>query len=276
MFLYNLKIFFLRLIGYEKPLRVALLKLFSLKYKTFRPHYETILLEASLEAKKLGYNEITVLELGVAGGNGILSLEKYSKNIEKKLNLKINIFGFDTGDGLPDSNIREDVPFIWKKGQFKINKEKLEKKIKSKIYFGDIKETIENFVKTNPKNISAIFFDLDLYSSSKSFLDKIEIWGKFTTPRVYCYFDDLFHHNYISNFNGELLAIKEFNKANNDFKIGTHIDHVADFKFPLAKNLLYTFHNFNHRDYYKYIGTDDSNLMSMDNKKITYNFFKNN
>ena len=136
------------------------------------------MLEASLEAKKLGYNEITVLELGVAGGNGILSLEKYSKNIEKKLKIKINIFGFDTGDGLPDSNIREDVPFIWKKGQFKIDKEKLEKKIKSKIYFGDIKETLENFVKTNPKNISAIFFDLDLYSSSKSFLDKILIDGQ--------------------------------------------------------------------------------------------------
>ncbi len=275
MFFYNLKIFLLRLIGYEKPLRVALLKLLGLKYKTFRPHYETILLEASLEAKKLGYDEITILELGVAGGNGILSLEKYSKTIQKKLKIKINIFGFDTGDGLPNSNKKEDVPFIWKKGQFKIDKEKLEKKIKSKIYYGDIKDTIENFSKTNPKNISVIFFDLDLYSSSKSFLDKIEIWGKFTTPRVYCYFDDLFHHNYLSDFNGELLAIKEFNETNKDFKIGTHIDHVADFKFPLAKNLLYTFHNFKHTDYYKYIGTDDSNLMSIGNKKITYNFFKN-
>ncbi len=275
MFFYNLKIFLLRLMGYEKPLRVALLKLFSLKYKSFRPHYETILLEASLEAKKLGYDEITILELGVAGGNGIISLEKYSKNIEKKLKIKINIFGFDTGKGLPDTNLKEDVPFIWKKGQFKIDKDKLEKKIKSKIYFGDIKETIKDFAKINPKNISAIFFDLDLYSSTKSFLENIEIWGSFTTPRVYCYFDDLFHHNYISNFNGELLAIKEFNNVNKNFKIGTHIDHVADFKFPLAKNLLYTFHNFNHKDYFKFIGTDNSNLMSINNKKITYNFFKN-
>ena len=30
MFFYNLKIFFLRLMGYEKPLRVALLKLLSI------------------------------------------------------------------------------------------------------------------------------------------------------------------------------------------------------------------------------------------------------
>ena len=87
MFFYNLKIFFLRLMGYEKPLRVALLKLLSIKYKSFRPQYETILLESCLEAKKLGYKEITVLELGVAGGNGIVSLEKYRKKIQKKIGI---------------------------------------------------------------------------------------------------------------------------------------------------------------------------------------------
>tara|TARA_B100000787_G_scaffold168651_1_gene157823 strand:+ start:166 stop:411 length:246 start_codon:yes stop_codon:yes gene_type:complete len=79
MFLFKLRIFFLRVLGYEKPLRVALLKYLSLKFKQFRPHYETILLETCLEAIKLGYKEVTVLELGVAGGNGIISLEKYKK-----------------------------------------------------------------------------------------------------------------------------------------------------------------------------------------------------
>ena len=80
MFLiYRIKILMLRIIGYEKPLRVAILKLLQLKFKTFRPNYKTILYESSIEAKKLGYKEITVLELGVAGGNGIISLEKYKK-----------------------------------------------------------------------------------------------------------------------------------------------------------------------------------------------------
>jgi hypothetical protein len=36
-------------------------------------------LESCLEAKKLGYSEVSVLELGVAGGNGIIALEKYKK-----------------------------------------------------------------------------------------------------------------------------------------------------------------------------------------------------
>ena len=51
-FLYKLKIFFLRVVGYEKPLRVAFLKYLSVKYKTFKPHYETVLLESCKEAKK--------------------------------------------------------------------------------------------------------------------------------------------------------------------------------------------------------------------------------
>ena len=65
---YKLKIFILRCLGYEKPYRVAILKYLSIKFKTFRPHYETILLESAKEANILGYKEISVLELGVAGG----------------------------------------------------------------------------------------------------------------------------------------------------------------------------------------------------------------
>ena len=83
MFFFKLKILFSRIIGYDKPLRIGLLKYLTLKFKTFRPHYETILLESVLEAKKLGYKKVSVLELGVAGGNGIIALEKYKKRIEK-------------------------------------------------------------------------------------------------------------------------------------------------------------------------------------------------
>jgi hypothetical protein len=168
-FIYKIKILFLRIFGYEKPLRVAFLKLLSLKFKTFRPHYETILLESCREAKKLGLNEISILELGVANGNGIVSLENYKRKIEKFLDIKITIYGFDNCDGLPDSDLKEDIKYLWKDGQFKTNKEALEKEIKSKIFYGDIKDTAVNFLQINPKNISVIFFDMDYYSSTKNF-----------------------------------------------------------------------------------------------------------
>ena len=100
-FLYKIKILLLRILGYEKPLRVALLKYLSLKFTNFRPHYETLIYEASKSSIKLGYSEINVIELGVAGGDGIKSLIKYKKKVEKVLKIKINIIGFDTGSGLP-------------------------------------------------------------------------------------------------------------------------------------------------------------------------------
>ena len=84
-FFYKLNLLFKRVICYEKPLRVALLAYLGLKFKTFKPHYESILYEACLEAKKLGINQVSVIELGVAGGAGIVSLEKYKKKREKSI-----------------------------------------------------------------------------------------------------------------------------------------------------------------------------------------------
>ena len=115
---YKLKLLTLRILGYEKPLRVALLKYLSLKFSTFRPHYETLIYESSKNAIKLGYNEINIIELGVAGGNGIRSLVKYKKKIEELLEIKINIIGFDTGTGLPNTTLKEDLPFFWKQGDY--------------------------------------------------------------------------------------------------------------------------------------------------------------
>ena len=270
-FLYKLKIFFLRVIGYEKPLRVAILKYLSLKYKVFKPHYETILLESCKEAKKLGINNVSVLELGVAGGNGIIALEKYKKSIESYLKIKIDIYGFDTGEGMPRSNLKEDLIFVWKQGQYKINKDLIRKKTNSKIFYGDVKNTINDFIKLNPNKICSIFVDLDYYSSTKAFLDQINSLKKYLLPRVLCYFDDLHvPEKYISDVNGELLAINEFNSSNTSCKLGASIDHVMDFKFPLAKSSVYMLHVFDNPDYNKFVGFaygDDSDIKS---RKITY------
>ena len=94
---------------------------------------------------------------------------------------------------------------------------------------------------------------------------------KYLLPRVLCYFDDLHvPEKYISDVNGELLAINEFNSSNTNCKLGASIDHVMDFKFPLAKNSIYMLHVFDNPDYNKFIGFaygDDSDIKS---RKITY------
>jgi len=271
MFFYKLKIFFLRVLGYEKPLRVGLLKYLTLRFKTFRPYYETILLESVLEAKELGYKKVSVLELGVAGGNGIITLEKYKKKIEKLTNIQIEIYGFDTGDGLPQIDNRYDLPFIWSTGDYKNDKQELEKRITSKIFYGDIKDTFEDFIKTDPEKIVSIFIDLDLYTSTKKFLNQLQKFKHYLSPRVYCYFDDVFHpSHYINEHNGELLAIKEFNDENTDIKIGKSVSSFYDFKFPTGTEGLFMMHNFFHKDYFKKLGSHSNfrNSLSLKDKSV--------
>ena len=272
-FFFRLKIFIYRIIAYEKPLRVAALKYLSLKYKQFRPHYETILLESALEAKRLNYKEITILELGTGSGNGIFSLIKYKKKIEKYCKIKINIYGFDTGNGLPKLKSKFDLSFLWHEGQFKQNFD-LNALKEAKIFSGEVKDEIDEFIKLNPKNISAIFFDMDLYSSTTDFLNQINKIEKFLSPRVLCYFDDVFNtFHHINEFNGEILAINEFNKLNNNIKIGKSVDNIKDFRFPLAKGKLYSIQKFDHVDYNKYLGLKMNKLFLNETKIKKNNFF---
>ena len=273
MFLYKIKILFLRIIGYEKPLRVALLKYLSLKFFTFRPHYETLMYESAKSAIKLGYNKIDVIELGVAGGNGIKSLLKYKKKIENIIDIKINIVGFDSGSGLPFIDNKKDLPFFWKQGDY-TNKslDKIKKEGNSlSIFEGNIENTLDKYILKNENKIGLILFDLDLYSSTKIFLDKIKKLSEknLLLPRVFCYFDDLFIADYhLDDTNGEPLAIKEFNDQYKDLKLGKTFDHINDFKFPLAKGQVYTLHDLNNPDYNKYIGiySEDSLSEKEDNK----------
>jgi len=267
-FIYKLKIFFLRLISYEKPYRVAIVKYLSLKFKTFRPHYETILYESAREASKLGYKELSVLELGVSGGNGIIALENYKKNIENAFNMKISVFGFDTGTGMPNSNLKEDALFNWKQGDYKVNKENLKRKVTSKIYYGLADKTIEDFIKDNPPHVCAIFFDMDYYSSTYNFLNNISKIKNLLIPRVLCYFDDIFTpNNYMGKYLGELKAIRDFNKKEINIKLMNSIDHISDYKFPLAKGSLYTLHSFEHELYNKFIGEDFPSSTDIGDKK---------
>ena len=100
-------------------------------------------------------------------------------------------------------------------------------------------------------------------------MDQIDSLREHLLPRVFCYFDDLhLPEKYISDINGVALAIKEFNSSNVKFKFGKNVDHIMDFKFPLAKSLIYMLHHFDHHDYNKFIGEaygDDLDIKSTKN-----------
>src|SRR5580698_9362331 len=66
-----------------------------------RPNYAYLIYHAARLAKLLGHKSVSVVEFGVAGGDGLLAMEYHAENIEKLTGVGIELYGFDTGAGLP-------------------------------------------------------------------------------------------------------------------------------------------------------------------------------
>ena len=133
-----------------------------------RMYYAYICFNAAKLAKQLGYNRISAIEYGVAGGRGLLILEEYANEIKKLLGVQIDVYGFDLGSGLPAPKDYRDLPYHWKKSFFTMDETKLRSKLKhAKLIIGDLQNTSKDiFSKYNPRPIGAIIHDLDLYSST--------------------------------------------------------------------------------------------------------------
>jgi len=242
---------FFRFIGYSKPYRVAVIRALPIIFKKFRPHYHSIIYESTQTALKLNLKKISLIEFGIAGGNGLLSIEKYCKKLSEKYKIEYEIYGFDFGDssGLNFSKNPKDLPYYWSEGQFKMNYNKLKTKIKnSKLVLGDVSDSVKNFTqKYNPAPIGAIFFDLDYYTSTINALEIFKCSDDFILPRVICYFDDLQPN--VNNFNGELAAINEFNKNNEEMKIVKDYGTSLNYYYGPWNEEVFILHKFNHKDY---------------------------
>ena len=188
--------------------------------KEYRPHYAYLVLKTFQEARRLGYNKFSILEFGCAGGSGLIDLEYMVHKINRFFNYDVQIFGFDAGEGLPPSKDYRDVLYLWQHGDFKMNKEKILKSDlkNTKIIIGDVKETIKDFKsKHNPYRVGLVIQDMDYYSSTKASINWfLNLDDSLIFPRTRFYFDDTI---FTSNYTGELLAIKEFNKNNINLKI---------------------------------------------------------
>lgn len=189
-----------------------------------RPHYAHCVYQAALLGKKLGYKKISVLEFGVAGGNGLIELEHHADEAGKITGVEVEVYGFDMGSGLPQPVDYRDIPYLWKKGFYKMDVVKLQSKLKkSKLVLGDVAETVKSFFENyNPAPIGAIMNDLDFYSSTKNSFKLLDGGEKYFLPRVFCYFDDVTArepHLY-NDYTGERLAINEFNQENDKTKFG--------------------------------------------------------
>jgi hypothetical protein len=178
-----------------------------------RAYYAWGVVNAAALAEALKISRISVIELGVAGGNGLVALENIAERVEKLWNIQIDVYGFDTGIGLPKPTDYRDLPNLFTEGLYPMDVESLQKRLrKAKLSLGLVEDTIPEFIASRPAPVGFISFDLDLYSSTMRAFRLLEADEKLLLPRIHCYFDDIIGFTY-SEFTGELLAIAEFNAS---------------------------------------------------------------
>lgn len=180
---------------------------------TFRPSYTWGLLQGAHLARVLGIQRISAIEFGVAGGNGLVSLEKIAAEAEKALGVAIDVYGFDTGAGLPKPDDYRDLPNLYTEAAFPMDVQKLKARLETaRLILGNIDDTIGDFIQSNPAPISFISVDVDYYSSTMHIFRLFDADERILLPRVHCYFDDIMGFTH-SDFTGERLAIADFNAA---------------------------------------------------------------
>jgi hypothetical protein len=181
-----------------------------------REPYALGVLLASVQAQKLGLREVTIIELGVGGGGGMLNLCKLCALVGKEMGLKYQIIGFDSGQGLPDPQDYRDHPEIWKSAQFTHDVEGLKRRLSAnaRVLYGDVGQTIPLFAAalSSQAPVAFVSLDLDYYSSSKAALNSLfAAPPEKYLPAVVMYVDDIDGLLTYNDWCGEALAIREFN-----------------------------------------------------------------
>jgi hypothetical protein len=223
---------------------------FARRPVTRKPGYVWGVLQGVGLAKVLGLHRASVVEFGVAGGAGLLALERIAEAVEELLEVEVEVYGFDTGSGHPKPQDYRDCPNLWMGGDYPMDKAQLEPQLRrARLKLGLVEETVPAFLASSLSPVAFVSIDLDLYSSTRDALRLFDAKQEALLPRVYCYFDDINGYTY-SDYTGERLAIAEFNEAHEMRKLSP-IYGLKHFVPPAYSNawwvdLLYLAHIFDH------------------------------
>jgi len=186
---------------------------------SMRPSYTWGVLHGAYLAKALGIPRISVAEFGVAGGSGLIALENAAEKVEERLGVKVDVYGFDTGRGLPKPTDYRDLPNLYSEGSFAMDFNVLKPRLKrAQLVLGLIKDTMPGFIESKPAPMAFMSVDVDLYSSTMDVFKLLEADTGLLLPRIYLYFDDIMGFT-CADFNGERLAVAEFTSTHEKRKI---------------------------------------------------------
>jgi hypothetical protein len=229
-----------------------------------RPYYGFCAWLAGKQAERLGYDKIALVEFGVAGGNGLMNLEKHVSRLEQHLDVSYEIYGFDLGEGLPAPEEYRDSPYYWDRGHYDMDVERLKRNLdRSELVLGNVADTVPDFISEyDPAPIGAVSVDLDYYSSTKDALQILSCKDEYLLPRVPMYFDDVLGGDGLRMTIpqiGEAQAIREFNEDNDQGVIGK-LQFPEGSSKPVKPRRQYAYHKFDHNMYNEYIGEEDRQL----------------
>lgn len=236
---------------------------FRLAFDAFeRPWYAHGVYEAARLAVRLGEPAITVMEFGVASGNGLIAMETVAEEVSRRTGVRIDVFGFDNGEGLPTQSDYRDLPCVWRKGLYKMDVAAVQARLRSaRLVIGDVTATVPDFLAERRfPPIGFISFDVDYYTSTTAALRIFDGPDSAYLPRVFSYFDDIISgdQQFYCEDVGELLAIHEFNtNARRNHRLrsiyGWRRSHLLQ---PEWADAMWLYHRFDHARYDDYIGGD--------------------
>ncbi|HYI38518.1 MAG TPA: hypothetical protein VEX39_18065 [Thermoleophilaceae bacterium] len=187
--------------------------------RPWRAAYAWSVLQAARSAHGLGLERVSALEFGVAGGTGLLALETAAEHAERLTGVGIDVFGFDTGGGLPAPTDPRDVPFLLKEGDYPMDQSLLRSRLqRAELVLGLVKDTVPKFLEEERAPVGFVSNDLDFYSSTMESFQILDAHPDRVLPRVFSYFDDVTLYPW-TDFNGERAAIAEFNATRENRKI---------------------------------------------------------
>ena len=188
-----------------------------------RQQYAFPILFAADAAKRYGYKKVTLVELGVASGAGLLTMCRIAERTTRATGIEFRIVGFDGGKGMPPAIDYRDLPEHFQQGDFPmIDFAGLKRALPSncELILGDVAETAPAFAQTLTPDapLGFVAVDVDYYSAAKAAMPILTAAAENYLPMVPVYLDDIGVDG--SNpWTGELLAVSEFNAENDKRKI---------------------------------------------------------
>ena len=97
---------------------------------TARPQYVWGVVNGAYLARALGVARVSVMEFGVAGGNGLVVLEAIAGLAGRAFGVEIDVYGFDSGCGYPKPVDYRDTPNLFQEGGYPIDVPALKARLK--------------------------------------------------------------------------------------------------------------------------------------------------